>query len=315
MKKILFAIITLLLQQEAAAQFIINLQMAPNPPATISEWGNRKEVFTLVITVQGGSTPKPVKLKTDIKLADGTVVATTDLAIVPVYNFTSGNNVLTATQAVPLEYLVFNGRFKTALQKTGKLPAENYLLCVRLVSAADFSPVSEERCRNFIIAAQQLPIPVMPLQESVLDAAQAQTAIIFRWTPLVPRPREPVTYRLQVFEVLPGQTPMQAFRSNLPMLDREVRGTAQYIWQPQLPMLDAGASVYSQPGDSANNKTEISLPATRRCFVWTLQTIDVRGVPVSDGNINGDGRSEPRWFYVQPGGNNPKMQQVPKNKK
>ena len=33
-------------------------------------------------------------------------------------------------------------------------------------------------------------------------------------------------------------------------------------------------------------------------FVWTIQALDQQGVPFGDGNINGDGISEPAVFLV-----------------
>ncbi len=267
-----------------AAQFNTTLIVSGTPPGTLTEWGNKKEVFTFLVTSQGGSAPRAVKIKTEIKLTDGTVVGSTDLAKAAVFTFVPGNTVLNALQAMPLENMIFTGKYKKSLERTGKLPAENYQVCVRLVTATDFVPVSEEKCRNFVIASLQLPIPIMPLQDGTIDASLAQTAITFRWTPLVPRPATPVTYRVQVFEVLASQTPMQAFRSNLPLLDKEVRATTQYIWQPQISM-DAG--------DSALNS------AKGKAFIWTIQTLDAAGLPVGDGNVNGDGRSEPMVFYVK----------------
>jgi hypothetical protein len=299
MKRIILLLTAITAAGSLAAQFNTNLVMSATPPGTISEWGYKKEVFTLLVSSQGGSAPRQVKIKTDIKLTDGTVVATTDLAKAAVFTFAPGNTVLNAFQAMPLENMVFNGTYKKSLERTGKLPAENYQLCVRIVTATDFVPVSEERCRTFIIASLQLPIPVMPLNEGTIDALAAQTAIIFRWTPLVPRPQTPVTYRIQVFEVQPGQAPMQAFRSNLPLLDKPVTATTQYIWQPQISMEAADTALNNGKGKK---------------FIWTIQTLDAAGQPVSDGNINGDGRSEPQVFFVKPGANNPALQKKKKEK-
>jgi hypothetical protein len=33
-------------------------------------------------------------------------------------------------------------------------------------------------------------------------------------------------------------------------------------------------------------------------FIWTIQTFDSRGAPFGDGNINGDGISEPNVFFI-----------------
>ena len=116
----------------------------------------------------------------------------------------------------------------------------------------------------------------------MLDAKQAQTAIIFRWTPVVPAQISPVTYHIQIFEVLPTQTPVQALRSNQPLLDKEIKAATQFIWQPQL-------SFYSY----ADNDTK--KPAK---FIWTIQSLDKAGLPVTQTDGNGEGRSEPFIFLV-----------------
>ena len=139
---------------------------------------------------------------------------------------------------IPLDAMQFTGKYKTSLDKTGKLPADNYQLCVQLVTPVDYIRLSEEMCRPFNLASFQLSIPVMPANDILLDPKQAQTAITFRWTPISPRPVFPVTYRIMVFEVLEKQQPVQAMRSNLPLLVKDVIGTTQYIWQPQLGMID-----------------------------------------------------------------------------
>jgi hypothetical protein len=127
----------------------------------------------------------------------------------------------------------------------------------------------------------QLPILLQPQHKAILAAEQARNVIIFRWTPLTPAPppstiQTQTKYSLQVFEIQDGQNPMQAFRSNQPILNKEVTGATQFIWQPQLYL-----------ADSANN----------RKFIWTIQTIDSQGLGFNNGV--GDGRSEPSWFEIK----------------
>jgi len=71
---------------------------------------------------------------------------------------------------------------------------------------------------------------------------------------------------------------MQAFRGNRPLLDEPApRGTTQYIWHPNLPMLDT----------TANYK-----------FIWTVQTLDAKGQPIPSIDMNIQGRSEPFIFSI-----------------
>lgn len=215
------------------AQFVTNLVMNATPPSTLTDWAGRREILGFLVVAQGGSNPRPVFIKTEIKLTDGTVVATTDLTRAPQYTFRAGNTPLTAAEVMPLEIMIFNGKYKSALDRTGKLLSENYQMCVQLIEPATLAPVSELKCRNFFIASLQLPILMKPYNEEALTAIAAQTAITFRWTPLVPRPATPARYRIQVFEVMEFQNPVQAMRSNQPLLEAEIIGQTQYIWQPR----------------------------------------------------------------------------------
>ena len=282
MKKILIAIATILFSANGMAQLVSNLVVNAQPPAQLSEWGNRREVLTLIVTGQGGAANQ-FKLKTEIKLIDGTVIATADLARTLVFTAnTPGTLILTANDVLPLEFMIFTGKYKTSLQRTGKLPADNYTICTQPVRPVDYVPAGEVQCKNFYLASTQLPILMKPYNEEELDAKKAQTSIIFRWTPVIPRQTSPVTYRLQVFEVLPTQSPVQALRSNQPLLDKEILAATQFIWQPQL---------LFEPYDSETKK----LPT----FIWTIQSLDKNHDPITRTDGNGEGRSEPIIFFVQ----------------
>ncbi len=283
MKKLIITTLTIFIVATATAQIRSNLIVNAQPPAQLSEWGNRREVLTLIVTAQGAIGGQ-FKIKTEIKTLDGTVIGSADLARTAVFVPNStGTTILVANDVLPLEHMIFTGKYKTSLERTGKLPADNYTLCVRPVNITDYTPVGEEQCKNFYLATTQLPILLKPYHEEVLDAKKAQTAIIFRWSPVVPTQTSPVTYRIQVFEVLPTQSPVQALRSNQPLLDKDILAATQYIWQPQLPF-----TTY----DGETKK----LPA----FVWTIQSLDKDRNPVAQTDGSGEGRSEPIVFFVNP---------------
>jgi hypothetical protein len=283
MKKLIITTLTIFIVATAMAQIRFNLIVNAQPPAQLSEWGNRREVLTLIVTAQGAIGGQ-FKIKTEIKTLDGTVIGSADLARTAVFVPNStGTTILVANDVMPLEFMVFTGKYKTSLERTGKLPADNYTICVRPVNIVDYTPVGEEQCKNFYLATTQLPILLKPYHEEVLDAKKAQTAIIFRWSPVVPTQTSPVTYRIQVFEVLPTQSPVQALRSNQPLLDKDILAATQYIWQPQLPF-------------TAYDEETKKLPT----FVWTIQSLDKDRNPVAQTDGSGEGRSEPIVFFVNP---------------
>lgn len=278
MKKIIIIIVTLFAIQFVRAQPVnINLVMNPRPIANIGDWAGRRDVLTLIATppAQGGA--RNVKINTTIKTADGTSVAVTDMQRAPVKALVQGGTtIFYAADVVNIQAMVFTGSFQDKLNRTGKLPAGNYQIIVRLDSTDLPIELSNTQTKVFFLSATQLPVLIIPFNGDLLPTAAAQTAITFRWTALVPRPTEPVHYRVQVFEVLANQTPMQALRSNQPLLNQEVVGTTQYIWRPQL----------SFANESINK------------FVWTVQSFDNKNEIITGEVPNGEGRSEAKTFNV-----------------
>ena len=310
MKKIIASIITIFIVATATAQIKFNLIVNAQPPAQLSEWGNRREVLTLIVTAQGAIGAQ-FKIKTEIKTLDGTVIGSADLAKTPVFiPNTAGTTILVANDVMPLEFMIFTGKYKTSLERTGKLPADNYTICVQPVKPTDYGPVGEVQCKNFYLASTQLPILMKPYNEEVLNTKTAQTAIIFRWAPLVPRQISPVTYRIQVFEVLPTQSPVQALRSNQPLLDKEILAATQFIWQPQISMIP---DIDDEEKDTTNllrKGWDGSIKGNRKgwdgsikggkAFIWTIQSLDKDHKPVTQTDGNGESRSEPIIFFIAP---------------
>ncbi len=288
MKKIIAIVSFMIATQSLLSQININLSLAGRPPANLSEWANRRDVLTLIM----GSSQTvrfDVKIKTEIKTLNGTVIGTTNLNTAKTYTPLPGaSTILNALDVLPLENIVFTGKQQTALSKTGKLPADNYMLCVQLFSLPDYKPVSVQICKPFYLAAYQLPTLMLPANEQELNRQVAQSAITFRWTPVVPASTTPVTYRLLVFEILENQKDVQALRSNQPLLDKNIVGTTQFIWQPQLSMMP-----YTSAADSLN-----ALQKKGKKFIWTIQTLDNLGQPLNQTDGNGESMSEPKVFLV-----------------
>jgi hypothetical protein len=265
-----------------------------NASGTITDWNNRREVFSYVVINQSGGVTRAV-IKVELRTAGGELVANTNLAQARVYTFSAASTFLDAADVLALQYMVFTGKFKNTLDRTGKLPADNYQLCVQLVTPASYVPLGQPVCRNFTIASIHLPVLMMPADGAILDAIRSQSAIIFRWTPVSPSQQQPVIYHIQVFEILNDQTPMQAFRSNQPPLDKEIIGGTQFIWQPQMDLTTTCCDGEEIKKDSIQKNEKISY--TRR-FVWTVQSMDLQRRLLNDGNVNGDARSEPAVFYI-----------------
>ncbi len=277
MKKIFCILFAIGFVVTASAQLKITLNMNPRPTSTLSDWSYRRDVLSLLVLNQSPVGTMTAKLKTEIRLTDGTVIATTDLAKAASFTIVQGTNtVLNSGDVVNLNILQFTGSYQSKLNKTGKLPAGNYQLAVRFYRPDGTQPVSEEAAKIFYLANLQLPVLMMPADESKLNAETAQTAITFRWSPVNPASAAPAHYRIQVYEVLENQQPVQAMRSNMPLLDKEVVGTTQYVWRPQL---------------------DLKLDSIRK-FIWSIQVYDDKGVIMPSDNATGEARSEPKTFMI-----------------
>ena len=85
----------------------------------------------------------------------------------------------------------------------------------------------------------------------------ADEPITFRWTPVVPKPQEPVTYKLKVWQLMQGQNGSQAMRSNQPLVEKTVTGANEAA-------LD---NVYTGP----------CKPPYLCDFIWSVQAISSNG--------------------------------------
>jgi len=290
MKKIITSIVLLSTVQLLFAQFNTTLSLSGRPPANLTEWGIRKDVLTFIIAPPQ-SVSFDVKIKATIKTLDGTIVGNTNLNTARIFTPVQGSTlVLNSLDVLPLENIIFTGKYQATLQKTGKLPADNYMLCVQLVRATDYVPASTEVCKTFYLTAYQLPILTQPGNEQELNAKLAQTAITFRWTPVSPASPTVVTYRIRVFEILENQHDVQALRSNQPLLDKNIVGATQFIWLPQISMM---------PYVGEENKPDsASKRVIGKKFIWTIQTLDNLGQPLNQTDGNGESLSEPKVFFV-----------------
>jgi hypothetical protein len=278
MKQKLLILICILLSVAGSSQISTTLTIN-QPSATLSEWANSNSTIIYVVDRPAGPVgSQQVLIKAELKTTDGTIVATEDLSKAQVFTLSGGTRIFYAKDVFPLEIMVFNGTYKSTLEKTGQLPAGTYQLSVQLVSPGTYAAVTPLQTRIFNLTTPQLPYLISPINNDTLNAKKAETAIIFRWTPLIPKTQEQPFYRLQVFEILSYQQPIQALRGNQPLLDVLVRNQTQYIWRPQIPFSN----------DSLSSR-----------FIWTIQTLNASKLPYVQTTGNGESRSEPFIFWVK----------------
>jgi hypothetical protein len=260
----------LLLFGNSNAQLRFNFTSAGNPPAELAAWQNQRQLGIVTI-LPGSANFRQVKVKVQLKL-NGEVSVETDLKKArPVTLEQGAVTTLFAEDIYPFISFTLLGKNATSISKTGKLLAGNYEVCVRLYDIEGIRALSEEVCKPFIITAYQPPTLLLPQNEAMVTRGQRP---LFRWTPLVPKPAYPVTYRIQVFEVLPGQTPIQAYRVNRPIIDRDILAITQLLWPPD----------FDQPKDGQK-------------YIWNVQGLDREGKVIGEN----EGRGEPFIFTMGTG--------------
>ena len=280
MKKyhLLLTVVLFLIVQAARAQITLNLALNNRPQPWLSDWVNPVNGQMIISYMPGPVLNDPsVKLKTTLLDETGSIIGVSNINSARIYTLRAGVNQFTIADALQLQNLTLQGNLQNILQHTGRLAAGQYQLMVEVLNTAG-DIVRARQTRPFFITSYQLPVLMQPASGSSLDARLAQNIITFRWTGLIPGSPEIPQYRVQVFEILSGQTPMQAFRGNRPLLNEtSTKGSTQYIWRTNLPMLDSTAN---------------------KQFIWTVQTLDRRGQPIPGMDMNIQGRSEPAIFNI-----------------
>ena len=264
----------------AGAQLNLNINITYPAPGYLSDWVYGKSGMATLVLNQENQLLK-IKFQTQLQTLDGSIIASSNNAAAATYSIRTGANVFTLDKLLQLENLQFtDAGIIRSIQTSGKLPPGNYQLCIQVLGSIpgttrEIEMLKVPVCRPFTQASYQLPNLLTPVDKAWLDAATAKSVITFRWSSLVPRMQDHVTYRLQVYEVKDNQLPMQALRSNMPVLSTDVVNT-QYIWRPQLDF--SGLEGY--------------------VFIWTIQTLDGKGNPVSTSDALNLGWSEPQVFGV-----------------
>ncbi len=243
----------------------VQLMMSPNPSPYLSDWEQRSETVFFRVT---NTTLSPITFRIDTKIyREGELKAETKLQQMPVLTLEGpGTALYNAEDIIRLQAMTLYGEGEQTIVRSGRIPAGFYQICTRLVQPNSGEPISQDACAFFTATGYQLPQLQLPPDNVAL---QPEQPINFAWTPVVPEPPVPPRYVLRVFEVLPGQAPMTAFRANSPILEAESFGVPGLFWPPEIPGPEPGMT-----------------------FVWSVQTLDGEGRPLADP----DGYASPFTF-------------------
>jgi hypothetical protein len=252
----------------------INISMPPNPDATMANWGKGNSVF--VITATGKSIQGHVdgfveesKILVTIKKGGTKVCGSYTANSAPASNFNTVTKVWSGTNAVSL------------IGQDCILPSGDYEICVQFFGygAAGPVPLSEEKRKMFSIRANdpltyQPPQAITPAKGTIFSEIDIKKPITFRWTPVVPKPQESITYRLKVWQLMQGQNGMQAMKTNPPIVTKDIDNLTQ-------------ATIL-------NLITGPCKPPYLCDFIWNVQALTPEGKPIGGK----DGTSELTNFGV-----------------
>jgi hypothetical protein len=270
MKKLKFlatCLLFCLLANNLAAQLqqikIVNFTVKNALPANIDSWTSTPGALVLTAQKSPGTQVREPMMILQIRSGSATIC---------------GNTMATAKRIDPFDVRVFNTADLTGLLGNCKeLKAGSYTICVQFFNI-DKVPVSRELCKEFIVedAAVEYSPPalIVPDNGKKISAQELQTVMMFRWTPLVPKPKEPVTYRLKVWQLMQGQNGTTAMRTNPPIVTKDVDNITQA----------AISGILTGP----------CRPPYLCDFIWSVQALNRNGKPMGNNN----GISDPYSFGI-----------------
>ena len=261
-------------QQIRIVSFTVKNQL----PASVDNWNSTPGSLLLVAQAQPGVRVPGLKLVVQIKSGGAVVCGNASTGGMPVDNF----------QARTFSVQELTG----ALQGCRELKDGSYTICVQFFNG-ERKEVSQEVCKEFRVETPKQedfapPTLVLPANESKILKKDIQKPITFRWTPIVPKPREAVTYRLKVWQLMQGQNGMQAMQANQPIVTKDVDNITQAVV--------AGSAIYTGP----------CRPPYLCDFIWAVQALNKEGKPIGRNN----GNSEPFVFKIADDNINTKIDSV-----
>ena len=271
---ILLMVISLHLFAQSYPITNIRINLPSSPDASTANWANGSSLLTITASSKpsngrvDGSVMES-KLLVTIKKGGGIVCGSYTGKSAPPSNFNVPNKVWSGINALSF------------LGKECVLAAGDYEICVQFYGygTTGVSPLSEEICKPFTIQSKENPTfrppqAISPVNGTVLSQAAAKMPVSFRWTPVVPKPQEPVTYRLKIWQLMQGQNGTQAIKANQPIISKDIDNLTQITV----------SDIITGP----------CRPPYLCDFVWIVQAVNREGKPIGAN----DGSSELLTFKI-----------------
>jgi hypothetical protein len=231
--KQMLMVVAMLISFWASGQNLISpitINIPANPPANMAEWATAVPPVmilaqTKLVNGQINGMVQESRILVTIKSAGNKVCGTYTAQTAPMSNFNSANKNWKGAELLSL------------LGQECTLKPGSYELCVQFYSlnGASSARILGESCKSFTIADKKdketfsPPTNVSPVNEKKFTEKEIAAPLTFRWTPIVPKPKVPVTYRLRVWQLMQGQNSSAAIKSNTAIVDKEVTNITQAL--------------------------------------------------------------------------------------
>ena len=268
----------------------ITISLPPNPDASFTKMGTG----TLMLSITASA--KQVNGRIDPRLESSNILVTIKKGGAKICGLYTSSSAPSANFNSPIKVWSGNNAVSLLGQDCTLAPGD-YEFCVQFFGQGPtgLAPLSEEKCKAFMIKAHeqqayQPPQLITPANGKVLKETDLKKPMSFRWISVVPRPQEPVTYRLRIWQLMQGQS------------------SAQAIIQQPLLVNDVGNITQT----TINNIQYAPCKPPYLCdFIWNVQALNRDGKPIGGNN----GTSEAFKISVDPVNYQPSMLKLlmPKN--
>jgi len=244
---------------------ILNFTVKNQLPGVIDNWNSIPGSLLLVAQKPPTIQIKGIRLVLQIRANGAVICSNTATGGMQVDDF--------ATRTFSASELI------GALSGCHDLKDGSYTICAQFFNE-ERREISNEVCKEFTVETPKEtdfapPTLIFPDNEKGFAEEEMSKPLSFRWTPLVPKPRDPVTYRLKVWQLMQGQNGTQAMRSNQPIVTKDVDNITQAVV----------TGIYTGP----------CRPPYLCDFIWQVQALNREGKPMGRNN----GNSEPFSFSVR----------------
>jgi hypothetical protein len=238
-----------------SAQTVDAVILPPKQNTYISDFFNNPNLFRVIVT---NKSTQPIEVKIGGKLIyEGTQLGGSDIANSDIFTLNPGANTFNG-EDVFKQFL--QGRITVTADKSlqelflsGQWPAGIYEWCIEVQHARTNAVLLPTKCARRFVTGYQIPVLLTPREGQVLNNPGT---ILFRWTPLAPAFQNGIVYyEVRVFDIKAGQTPMQAFQSNYPIIEKKVASVTTMPWPTEVPI--------------ENGR-----------YVWTVRPLDAQDLPI-----------------------------------